>query len=325
MFVQKILEAGGNIYPLIIPSEYTKGTGLCNPSVYIDNGKIIGNIRNVHYDLYHCEFGQKYKCSWGPLAYLHPEDDPHLRTDNYFVEIDKTCNITRYNKIDTSQFDIPPVWDFVGLEDGRLVRWDGKLYICGVRRDTKPNGEGRMEMSELQVGADYVKEINRRRIQPPGNVESYCENNWMPVLDMPWHFVRWTNPTEVVKVDINSLTSSTAFAGSQKLNLPRDLRGSSNLVRLGNYRIAITHEVDLWWNENGLRDAHYYHRFVMWDLNWNIVNVTPEFKFMDAQIEFCTGMEALNNEILITFGFQDSSAYLLKAPVQKILDYIKNA
>jgi hypothetical protein len=29
-----------------------------------------------------------------------------------------------YQKIDTSNHDIPPVWDFHGLEDVRVFRWD---------------------------------------------------------------------------------------------------------------------------------------------------------------------------------------------------------
>ena len=325
MLVQKMLEAGGSIHPLIIPANLTQGTGLCNPSILLDGSKLIGNVRNVHYDLYHCEFGQRFKSSWGPLAYLHPEDDRTLRTDNYYCEFDDYLNIVRYNKIDTSVLDIPPVWEFIGLEDGRLVRWGDKLYLCGVRRDTKPNGEGRMELSELLVGPNYVKEVNRYRIQPPGNAQTYCEKNWMPIIDMPWHFVKWTNPTEVVKVDISTLSSQTVFMGKQTLNLPRDIRGGSNLIKIGDCRIAITHEVDLWWNENNCKDSQYYHRFIAWDDNWNIIKVTPTFKFMDAYIEFCTGMTLVGDNVHIVFGFQDSSAHLLKAPVQSLVDYIKNS
>ncbi len=36
-----------------------------------------------------------------------------------------------------SELDVPPVWTFIGLEDGRLVKWDEKYYLIGVRRDTK--------------------------------------------------------------------------------------------------------------------------------------------------------------------------------------------
>ena len=320
MFVKKMLQSGGNLYPLLLPANLTNGTGLCNPSILVDGNKVIGNIRNVHYDLYHSEFNQRFKSPWGPLVYMHPEDDRTLRTDNFYIEFGKDFNIVRHNKIDTSILDIPPVWEFIGLEDGRLVRWNGKLYICGVRRDTKPNGEGRMELSQLLVGPDYVKEVTRHRIQPP--YQTYCEKNWMPILDMPMHFVKWTNPTEVVKVDINNLSCEVVFSGTQKFNLPREIRGGSNVVNVGDFRLAIIHEVDLWWNENNCKDSHYYHRFVMWDKNWNVIKITPVFKFMDARIEFCTGMEYLNDELLIVFGFQDSSAHLLRAPSEAVIKYI---
>lgn len=320
MFVQKMLQSGGSLHPLLLPAELTDGTGLCNPSIFVDGNKLIGNIRNVHYDLYHSEFSQRFKSPWGPLVYCHPEHDRTLRTQNFYVEFDNNFNIARYNKIDTSVLDVPPVWEFIGLEDGRVVRWNNKLYICGVRRDTKPNGEGRMELSQLLVGPNYVKEVTRSRIQPP--VQSYCEKNWMPVLDMPMHFVKWTNPTEVVKVDVNNLSSEVIFSGTQKFDLPREVRGGSNVITVGDLRIAITHEVDLWWNENGCKDSHYYHRFVVWDKNWNIVKITQLFKFMDARIEFCTGMEYFNNDILIVFGFQDSSAHLLRVPSDVIIKYI---
>jgi hypothetical protein len=37
------------------------------------------------------------------------------------------------------------------------------------------------------------------------------------------------------------------------------------------------------------------------------------FDFMEGKIEFACGMTEYNNQILITFGFQDNIAYLLAA------------
>ena len=40
------LDKGGTLTPLKIPSEETKGTGLCNPSLYLDkDGTLLCNIR----------------------------------------------------------------------------------------------------------------------------------------------------------------------------------------------------------------------------------------------------------------------------------------
>jgi hypothetical protein len=43
---------------------------------------------------------------------------------------------------------------------------------------------------------------------------------------------------------------------------------------------------------------------------------------MDADVEFCVGMAEYKNEYLITFGFQDNAAYLLRAPKTTIEEFI---
>ena len=43
------------IAPIILPPEVTKGTGLFNPSVLIDDGKILVNLRHCQYTIYHSE------------------------------------------------------------------------------------------------------------------------------------------------------------------------------------------------------------------------------------------------------------------------------
>jgi hypothetical protein len=309
-FVKEVVKEGGSLKPLLIPSETINGEGLTNPSIFIKDGKILLNLRHVNYILYHAENNQKFQNIWGgPLAYLNPEDDITLTTVNYLCTLNPdTLEIQQVSKVDTSKLDVKPLWEFVGLEDARIVEWDNKLYLSGVRRDTTTNGEGRMELSEIVNN----KEISRKRIEPP--TFSYCEKNWMPVLDMPYHYVKWTNPTEVVKVDLKTNKAKTIFTGKHTHTLDRDLRGGSQVIPYKNYRIALTHEVDLFYTEKGNKDAQYYHRFVVWDKDWNVISMSPEFKFMTANIEFSCGMAVHNNEILIPFGFQDNTSYLLKIP-----------
>ena len=87
---QIAIHNGGSLTPLIIPSELTGGTGLCNVAIFLDdNGDLLANIRHVHYSLYHSEFNQKFYCKWGALAYLNPEDDLTLTTGNYLCKLDR--------------------------------------------------------------------------------------------------------------------------------------------------------------------------------------------------------------------------------------------
>jgi hypothetical protein len=214
------------------------------------------------------------------------------------------------------------MWDFVGLEDVRLARWDDKLYITGVRRDTTTNGQGRMELSEVVDDGDSIKEVSRFRIPTPVDPNSYCEKNWMPILDMPYHYVKWSNPTEVVKVDPVTKTC-VQVAVTPHVNAPRDFRGGTQVIKYGDYWIAAVHEVYLFKSEVGRKDGRYTHRFLVWDKDWNLIKYSRDFAFMDAHVEFAVGMCYKGDDILITFGFQDNAAYLLRMPKELLGKFIE--
>jgi hypothetical protein len=318
-FVKLALDNGGSIHPLILPHQELQGPSLTNPSVYNDNGKIIVNLRNINYTLYHAE-KNKYENHWGPLVYIHPENDMHLRTWNYLCELDENMRIQKYFKIDTTDFPDQELWEFVGLEDCRIVRWENKLYLSGVRRDLDTKGTGRMEICEIQFVNNEVKQISQFRIPTPVDKNSYCEKNWMPITDLPYHYVKWTNGTEVVRIDPETQTcEQICLKNWRDLNCA-DLRGGSQLIPFGENRMCVVHETFLYNSEAGRKDGTYRHRFVIWDKNWNIVKISPQFSFMEAKIEFCCGMTVYENDFLLTFGYQDNASYLLKVPQ----DVVKN-
>ena len=70
------------------------------------------------------------------------------------------------------------------------------------------------------------------------------------------------------------------------------------------------------------KDGKYRHRFVVWDKDWNIVKVSPRFSFLKAQIEFAVGMCEYGDDYLITFGFQDNAAYVLRVNKEFTKEYI---
>ena len=319
-FVKLTLDNGGTIKPLIIPSENTSGTGLCNPSVLVKDGKILVNVRHIQYTLYHSEL-QNYEHPYGPLVYLNPDNDNTLTTENYICELDDNLDISYFSKVNTSEFDKPPLWEFVGLEDARLVEWNEKLYLCGVRRDLDSIGTGRMELSEIEIGEKEVKEISRFRISGPPPDKEYCNKNWMPIVDLPYHFVKWTNGTEIVKTNIIDKTTESIIV-KDWIYHPRDLRGGSQVISYKGGYLCLNHETDLYRSEAGRKNATYRHRFTFWDKNWNIQKISKEFSFLEAKIEFACGMAKYNDDYLITFGFQDNAAYILKVPGKFMENFI---
>jgi hypothetical protein len=316
-FVKYALNVGGSIHPLILPIQELQGPSLTNPSVYNDDGRILVNLRNINYTLYHAE-KNKYENQWGPLVYIHPENDMHLRTWNYLCELDGNLRISKYFKIDTTDFPDQELWEFVGLEDCRIIRWNQKLYVSGVRRDLDSTGIGRMELCEIQD----IKQVSQFRIPTPVDKNSYCEKNWMPITDMPYHYVKWTNGTEVVKVNPETQTCEQVKLHTWKDLGCGDLRGGSQVIPFGDYRICVVHETFLYNSEAGRKDGTYRHRFIVWDKDWNIVKVSPQFSFMEAKIEFCCGLTSYENDFLLTFGFQDNASYLLKVPQDVVRNFI---
>ena len=322
-----INEYDGIIKPLILPSEETNGTGTCNSSLLIEGDKIHLIMRHVEYTLYHSEGGQKYQTVWeGPLAYYHRENCRTLKTNNFYCVLNnKDLSIQTYHKIDTDKLDTEPLWDFVGLEDARLVKWDEKYYLCGVRRDTTTNGQGRMELSEIIISDDHVKEIHRNRIEVPDS-SSYCEKNWMPIIDQPFHFVKWANPTEIVKVDLEKNLSEEVYLSKINKTLPYEIRGGTPLIRWKkNQYLCICHDVDYRpQNHNGYKDSDYYHRFIIFNDDYSIDKISEQFNFMTAKIEFCIGLAQYRDDILITFGFQDNSSYIIRVNKDKLNTMIEN-
>ena len=295
-----------------------------NPSIYQDGTELLVNIRHVNYTLYHSE-NKKFQHRYGPLQYLHPENDRHLRTWNYVARLNPDLTIRTVHQVDTAQLDVTPIWEFVGLEDARLFRWNDRLYLSGVRRDTTTNGQGRMELSEIELASDQVKEISRVRIPAPAPDTSYCEKNWMPILDQPLHYVKWSNPTEVVRYDPETGTTHTVHLDATQFipNLP-DFRGSSHVIPYGtNHYLALIHEVDLFKSEAGEKDAVYRHRFVVWNRDWQIVRYTDSFSFMNADIEFCCGAAFVGNDLLLSFGYQDNCAFILRMPRTMLDEFLR--
>lgn len=328
--VRQALAAGGKIAPLIIQDGHYKGIGYMNPSVFVDeDGDILVNLRHINYTLYHSENKQRFPSRWGPLAYLHPENDQTLTTVNYLCRLDKeTLEIQNYTRVDTSANDVPPLWEFIGLEDARLAKWEGNYYMIGVRRDTTPNGQGRMELTKIDIDKDNwtAKEVSRLRIPAPGNDGSYCEKNWMPILDKPYHFVKWTSPTEVVKTYPDLPPRCEQVSLRYGLQAPFDQRGGSQVIRWGNLYIAFPHEVFLYNNYLGQKDGVYRHRLAVWDDQFNLVGLSPSnFSFIDAMVEFCAGAAVYNENLLLSFGYQDNTAFVLEMPKDLVDAMVREA
>ena len=95
MIIQNLVKLSrGSLPPLIIEAN---SLGLMNPSILFHDNKIRVILRNVNYTFYHSE-KNLFHHPFGPLTYIHPENDIKLRTWNWYLELDNDLNIKRHHK-----------------------------------------------------------------------------------------------------------------------------------------------------------------------------------------------------------------------------------
>ena len=126
-----------------------------------------------------------------------------------------------------------------------------------------------------------MSEISRYCVPSPEASDSDLEKNWMPILDMPYHFVRWSDPTEIVKYDIEKNTTTIIHKKEKNTKL-ENLRGSSQVISWEDGYLAVLHEN--YYNQNTKWIDKTGHRFLFWDKDWNLIKVSNEFFFFNHGI-----------------------------------------
>lgn len=231
---------------------------------------------------------------------------------NHFAILNSDFEIEEKFIIDTSKFDVLPLCEYCGLEDARLVEWDNKMYLCGNNRYDFPiSGRRRIYLSEVQIENGVMSEISRYCVPSPEANDSDLEKNWMPILDMPYHFVRWSDPTEIVKYDIEKNTTTIVHKKEKNTKL-ENLRGSSQVISWEDGYLAVVHEN--YYNQNTKWIDKTGHRFLFWDKDWNLIKVSNEFFFFNHGIEFCAGLIYQDNQFLLSISINEHENFIIKCP-----------
>lgn len=303
------------ITPLHCSFSYPTPT-LCNPSICYADGEMYTNIRGVNYMLWNNENGT-FDSICGPLLYITPNGYPKLLSENYIGKLNE-----EHVKI---QWSSPDRWSFVGLEDIRLVYWEGKMYATGVRRDYWENGEGRMVLAEIDLDGNY-----RNEVVLDIEDEGFCEKNWMPIEDIPFHYVRWVNPFQIIRVDPRTGDCENVLYKEMPEHVYKDydgcqMRGSSQVIRVNDYYVALIHLCRLDRNQKNEKcSCNYRHQFIVWDNDWNMVFLSKPFSFGDFDIEFTNGLAYKDGRFYIPFSLQDNMAWLLEIDDTLLEDYFKS-
>ena len=275
------------------------GRHAMNPSIALLGGKLACVVRCVNYVL----DGRNYSI-----------DDPHgvVRTENYLGTLGEDGTFAGARQIhDLDPAERKPSL-IMGYEDIRLVALETR---------EKRNGKNKREGTKLKLGASATvcdrdparRLIARLDLTPDGDVghahvlasRQWHEKNWMPIAikgQLAWIYS--LDPTRVVG------------AVELEKHCPMDLghlRGGAAIPLQGGW-LVVAHEV-IEANEKRV----YLHRFVRLSAEFEVTGVTPAWIFAHHGIEFCAGLAEQGSDLVMTYGFEDKEAWMMRVPTKEVL------
>ena len=284
-----------------------------NPTVFMDdNDMLFLNFRCINY-----------------LAYIS-KNGKYNRRINGWISSDTVSSINYVGYIKNGRFstytkniDVPKHKNakYNGLEDAIFVEWDGVKYLCGTRCDIDENG--RICIYELNEYFDVVNEI----VINDGNIVGGVEKHWSPVEDMPFTFIRWSNPTEIVQIDKKNGTVVNREIKHKSKLCKNEIRGNCQTVKYKDGYISVVHDTKYHITKNSELVPVYRHYFIQYDSTFNIINISEPFNFEVEDIEFCCGLQIKNERVYVSYSIFDSISVLIEFNekyIDRIFEEIKD-
>lgn len=219
----------------------------------------------------------------------------------------------------------PDTGDIRGFEDLRLLAVPGApTRFRAVANHAHPDGSGRraMYLLDLVVDRDSARIVAALHLH--GVRDHRHQKNWMPVqVGHELMLIYHCHPTVVVRPDphdgrceVVRISRPSAWCG--------DLRGGTPLVPVdgpdGTAYLALVH---------GLLDESprrtYFHAWAGFDNRLRLRRISDPFLLRERQIEFAAGLVHRDNELLLTWGENDASAWFGRVPLDVALGALQGA
>ena len=185
-----------------------------------------------------------------------------------------------------------------GLEDGRLIRCNGRLYSLF---SALYQGSGAMIVTRNTMCLMDVQ-TSEFKVYP----ERERQKNWMPfVRNGEILALRSTSPWKVISLD----SGETVKEGP---GLDTFWSGGSQFVPFRDGWLGVVHRHET--REQtavGFVCRDYTHAFLQMDQDLNPTNLSRPFRFFGKGVEFCSGIDWHGEELCLSFGVHDKEGYLL--------------
>jgi hypothetical protein len=204
-----------------------------------------------------------------------------------------------------------------GLEDCRLIDWNGSSWFSCTTFDSNPHGAIQTSLCKIEDYPQTERILQVERLIPlQGPDLNRHEKNWLPFLkEGEIHFVYSSDPFLIYKPNLETGTCETVLEYIPTHDFSR-FRGSAAPVPLDGGYLMLVHEVVQ------LPDysRNYLHRFVYLDQDFRVEKTSKPFTFFHTGIEFCTSMtmDHEGKHMILAVGIEDREAVLCFIDLEEI-------
>jgi len=216
-----------------------------------------------------------------------------------------------------------------GYEDIRLVRAGGATYGLATVRDRHSHGLCRVALLEIDSDGSVRRDMVLESPDPARH-----EKNWVPFplteeggeLAVRTGLVYQWGPIVLWELDLASGAlhqdgpSGAIHQSGLRVasSLAPGARGGTQGVVLGDGVLFVVHYAVLM--QDGTR--RYPHQFVLLDEGLQFSGASPMFFFLHRGVEFATGLCLEGDSLLMSFGSDDSTAWIARCRVEAVLGLI---
>jgi len=267
---------------------------------YINNNMYAGIIRTIN-----------YKINDDGIYEFHPESNNIIQTKNYWCLI-KNNNIISQNEITISNTcDCPKkhITNVIGLEDGRYIVYNGKIYISFVSLEYGIKPEPSLVLAHLNKDYQITKIIQFRYNS------DLIQKNWVPFIykeKLCWIYSY--DPFILLQVNVFTGHCSEIIKITYNYNFS-SFRGSTSPIILENNNdtiLTLVHEVSRDAKINSKRI--YSHRFLLYSKEFHLLQISEPFYFTELFVEYCISLtyNSKINKLVLFFTVRDKELYSLE-------------
>lgn len=228
------------------------------------------------------------------------------------------------NLVEVQCSTVPNAQNIHGLEDIRLMNVNGTVMgSCSYQSE-----DWRIRMGCIEIDEKTGKTGDLTKISYPW-APSATEKNWMPfVHDGKYKFMYSALPSRSFSACLSG-EQGTGISDhvSHNTNIQGNtIRGSSQLIKVGNNWLAIVHEVST--SPQIPSRRIYLHRFIEFDgQSLRATRISNPWWFSDSPtIEFCVGMTLSHDgqSLIIPFSVNDTDASFMTVSVDAALSLLRS-